>query len=348
MNFSSVRRIRLRCALVMISGALLLSSCGPLIHETKPKEEPVLQKKATVPHGFVSDEYIVVALQENETPADLALRFLGDRRRAWVIEEANRSVPLERGQLVVIPLKEGRGGLRPQGYQVVPVLCYHRFAEECSASLCMPAALFEEQMRYLKENGYRVISMSEFLQFVTYRCSIPEKSVVITLDDGYKSVYEIAYPILKKYGFTATLFIYTDFIGNSKSALTWDQLRQMKVDGFEVGSHTLSHCDLTRKREGESDQAFSERVREELSVSKKILDQKLGQNTAYVAFPYGEYDPAVLAVCQKVGYKLGFSVKNGENPFFSDPLTLKRDQILTKDMGSFMAKLKTFYDVPLR
>jgi peptidoglycan/xylan/chitin deacetylase (PgdA/CDA1 family) len=348
MDLPDKRRKGLKCILAMVVGALIVSSCGPLIHETKPKEEPILREKRTVPHGFVSEGYIVVELQRRETPADLALRFLGDRSRAWVIEEANKSVPFEEGQFIVIPLMEDRGGLTPDGYQMVPILCYHRFAERCSAPFCTPAAEFEEQLRYLKENGYRVIPLSEFQEFVTYSRSIPPKSVVITLDDGYQSIYEIAYPILKKYGFTATLFIYTNFIGSAKSAMTWDELRQMKADGFEVGSHSLSHCDLTRKKEGESDQAFLERVNEELVVSKQIIDQKLGQDTVYLAYPYGAYDPAVLALSQEAGYKLGFSVKNGGNPFFSDPLTIKRDQILVKDMAGFVAKLKTFYEVPLR
>jgi peptidoglycan/xylan/chitin deacetylase (PgdA/CDA1 family) len=348
MNCSGRKRKGLEWILAAVAGAFLLSSCGPLIQATKPRHEPVSRERNTVPHGFVSDEYIVVRLQKAETSADLALRFLGDRGRAWIIEEANRNVPFEKDQLIVIPLTEDKGGLTPQGYQVVPILCYHRFAEKCSASLCTPAALFEAQMRYLKENGYRVISLSEFHDFVSYRRSIPRKSVAITFDDGYRSVYDIAYPILKKYGFTATLFVYTDFIGNAKSAMTWEQLRQMKADGFEIGSHSLSHCDLTRKKAGESDQAFLERVREELLMSKQIIDQKLGQNTAYVAFPYGTYDPAVLALSQEVGYKLGFLVTQGGNPFFSDPLTIKRDQILMKDMESFVARLKTFYEIPLR
>ena len=150
MELSSKKRKGLRCTLAMVAGALIVSSCGPLIHETKPKAEPILLEKTTVPHGYVSEGYIVVELQGGETPADLALRFLGDRSRAWVIEEANRSVLFEKGQFIVIPLKEDRGGLRPEGYQDVPILCYHRFAERCSASFCTLAGVFEEQMRYLK------------------------------------------------------------------------------------------------------------------------------------------------------------------------------------------------------
>ena len=90
----------------------------------------------------------------------------------------------------------------------------------------MTTAVFSEQMRYLKENHYHVISMADLADFLAYRRALPAKAVVINLDDGYRSSYEIAYPILKAYGFTATLFIYTDFIGASANSLTWDQLQE--------------------------------------------------------------------------------------------------------------------------
>ena len=76
--------------------------------------------------------------------------------------------------------------------------------------------------------------------------------MAITIDDGYRSVYDLAYPILKKHNFTATLFIYTDFVDNSPNALTWEQLRELAQAGFEVEAHTITHADLTLKRKGES------------------------------------------------------------------------------------------------
>jgi peptidoglycan/xylan/chitin deacetylase (PgdA/CDA1 family) len=329
-------------------GLLFQSSCATLGVAPKTTEPAVSEEKPITPMIFESEEYIIYRLQGDETPVTLAKKFLGDTKHSWVIEEANEGTLFEKGQMIVIPLKEqNKGGLRADGYQAVPILCYHCFAETCKSSTCMPIRIFDKQMRYLKHNNYKVITLSELLDFLNYRYALPKRSVVITLDDGYRSAYDIAYPILKKYGFTATLLIYTDFVGISKSAITWDQLREMKADGFEVGSQTISHCDLTKKEAEEDDKAYIERVKRELLVSKQIIDRELKQNTIYLAFPYGRCDQRIVNMCDLVGYKMAFSVKRGGNPFFADPLNLKRDTILKRDMESFISTLETFYEFSL-
>jgi hypothetical protein len=243
---------------VVLGWAFSLSACASLSNLFEMKQETPELK----PLVFQSDDYVVTRLQGSETAEKLAERFLKDRKRAWVVEDANRGVPLERGRFIVIPLKEeSKGGLGADGYQTVPILCYHRLADQCESALCMTTPLFEAQMRYLKEKGYRVISLADLVDFLAYRRALPNKAVVINLDDGYRSTYDIAYPILKKYGFTASLFIYTDFIGACANSLTWEQLQKMKADGFEVGSHSLSHCDLCKKREGEEEEQYIQRVR---------------------------------------------------------------------------------------
>jgi peptidoglycan/xylan/chitin deacetylase (PgdA/CDA1 family) len=90
------------------------------------------------------------------------------------------------------------------------------------------------------------------------------------------------------------------------------------------------------------------RIKKELSASKEIIDKKLGQDTLYLAFPYGKYNPRVLQLAVEAGYELGLSVTRGGNPFFADPLRLRRNQILKADMNSFSARLKTFYPTSLR
>lgn len=334
----------------LIGACLLfqLSCVTPGLPPATPEKEIVPEKPAT-PTVFQSEDYIVYILQGGETSASLADRFLGDTGKSWIIEDANEDVPFEKDGAIVIPLKEeNKGGLAPDGYQIVPILCYHRFAESCNQNTCMPAHIFDQQMKYLKDNGFRVIGLDEILDFLQYRQAIPKKSVAITIDDGYKSGYDIAYPILKKYGFTATFFIYTDFVSASKNSVTWDQLRELKKDGFEIGSHTLSHCNLTKEEEGEDDKTYLARITKELKDSKRIIDNKLKQNTIHLSFPYGMYNQTILRICEQEGYKTSVSVERGGNPFFADPLFLNRDQILKEDLDSFASVLETFNRLSLR
>jgi len=325
---------------------LLIGIVGLVFYACVPATTMVTSPENTI---FRSKDYIVYQLQKTEAPADLALKFLGDKNKSWMIEEANPGVSFGNGNTIVIPLKShNKGGLSSDGYQTIPILTYHRFAKSCSSPLCMPENIFDFQMRYLKENGYHAITGDQLLAFLEYHQGIPQKSVLITMDDGYRSVYDIAYPILKKYGFTATIFIYTSFVEVSKTAITWNQLKQMKAAGFTIGSHTIDHSDLTNPKEGESEQAFIDRIKRELYGSKKIIDQKLEQNTYFLAYPYGYYDQKSVQIAKKAGYKVAMSVKRGGNPFFANPLTLRRDQILKRDKQIFITRLKTFKRLSLK
>jgi len=333
----------LRFSVILILMGMSLSvgfySCAPTSSAIPPPDKNL----------FRSEDYVVYRLSKAETPADLAERFLGDKKRAWVIEEANQGGIFESGRSVIIPLKDrNKGGLTAEGYQTIPILAYHRFAENCKSPLCMPVHIFELQMRYLKKNGYSVLTPEELLTFLEYHQSLPRKSVLITMDDGYRSVYNIAYPILKKYGFSAIFFIYTDFVGVSSSAITWDQLREMKANGFTIGSHTMFHSDLTKKKDGETETGFIARIKKELFGSKEIIDKKLGQDTYIFAYPYGKYDQRTIEFTRMAGYKIAMSVTRGGNPFFAYPLSLRRDQILKRNMQRFISRLKTFNPMLLK
>ena len=325
---------------VVITGLLAcLQACA-----TRPPAEP-LPAPETV---YRSKYFIVYSASEQRSPEELANRFLGDASKSWMIEEANGQRDFEGGQSIVIPLKiKNKAGLSRKGFQTVPVLTYHRFGDNCDSPLCMPARVFEAQLRYLKENGYHSVSPEELLAFLQYKQPLPKKSVWITMDDGYRSTYDIAYPILKKYGFTATMFVYTEFVNASRLAVTWSQLKEMQANGFTIGSHTISHSDLTKPRPGESTEDFIRRVRWELGESKRIIDKKLGQDTFVLAYPFGYYDRRAVNLAHEAGYTLAASVRRGGNPFFADPLALKRDQILKRDMDTFVSRLKTFYPLAL-
>jgi peptidoglycan/xylan/chitin deacetylase (PgdA/CDA1 family) len=308
--------------------------------ESKPGPS---EEKAQEPTYYQSESHVVYKLSGGETPATLAVRFLGDVEKAGGIEDENKGSSFEKGQWVVIPLQDkNKGGLQSDGYQVVPILSYQDFAEKCEAPHCTPRKILIHQMNYLKDNGYRVISLKDLLGFLEYKHGIPKKSVVITVDDGYRSFYEIAYPILNEYGFKATLFISTDLMRKSKNRVTWNQLKKIKADGFEVGSGCLSRTDLTKRRAKEREKAYLKRIENELVRSKKIIDRKLGQKTIYLAFPHGGYNQRILQLSEDAGYKIGLSVRKGSNPFFADPLSLKRNRITHRDMEHFIASLETF------
>lgn len=325
--------------LIVAGTGLLLCSCAPTMDVTRIPENNL----------YRSEDYIVCMLHGAVTPSKLAERFLGDKNKSWMIKEANPDVPFSRGRSIVIPLKDkNKGGIHEGGFQTIPILTYHRFSDSCNSPLCMPASVFDKQMRYLKEYGYHVLTPEELLAFLEYRQGLPKKSVVITMDDGYRSVYTIAYPILKKYGFTATVFVYTNFVGASDMAITWDQLRKLQKEGFTIGSHTVSHADLTKKKEGETENDFLVRITRELFESKKIIDRKLKQNTLIFAYPFGRYDQTTSQIVREAGYKVAMSVRRGGNPFFADPLTLRRDQILKKDLRTFISRLITFNNLSLK
>jgi peptidoglycan/xylan/chitin deacetylase (PgdA/CDA1 family) len=316
--------------------ALLVTGCAAT--------EPVVVPDASY---YASEDYVIYKLKPGDTAASVAAQFLGDARKAWAIEDANRLMAV--GKFIIVPLKlKNIGGICDNGFQTVPILCYHRFGDGCDSPLCVSAELFDHQMGYLRNQGYRVITPEQMLDFLSYRQAIPKKSVMITIDDGYRSVYDVAYPILKKYGYTATLFVYTDYVGVSSKAITWRQLRELKSNGFTIGSHTIMHSDLSKKGDNESDTEYKQRLHKELFDSKKIIDNALDQNTFFFAYPFGRVNPEALEMTREAGYRLAVTVNRGGNPFFSNALLLQRDMILKKDMATFKRRLKTFESFSLR
>ena len=298
--------------------------------------------------SYRSEDYFIAELQSETSSEALAEQYLKDPRRSWVIEEANPGTVFQKGKTIIIPLKDdNRAGLFREGFQVVPILCYHRIGKTCHSALCVSDSVFRAQLAYLKDNGYRTISLADLYDFISYRRAIPLRSVVITIDDGYRSSYDTAFPLLKEYGFTATLFIYTDFVEATPLSISWDQLREMKAAGFEVESKSVTHSDLTLKQAGESEADYETRIIRELNASKAILDRELQQDTRFLAYPFSKYDRWVLDQADAAGYRLGLTLEQGANPFFTDPLVLKRNLIQTEDLQNFSRRISTLTPVLL-
>ena len=337
--FGSRHRFVSTIACALLASFLVINGCagpGTVIPRSWPDE-------------YRSPERILHRFRPGDTPALLAQKYLGNAGLAWMVEDANGATSFTANRFIVIPLKiPNRGGIERNGYQTVPILCYHRFAASCDSPLCMPAATFERQLRYLRDNGYRVIGPEALAAFLDYRQAIPKKAIMITIDDGYRSVYDVAYPLLKKYGYTATLFIYVNFVGVSGQAITWDQLRKLKRAGFSIGSHSIAHSDLSKMKADETEKDYLARLKQEIFRSKQVIDAKLDQNTMIFAYPFGRHNAVSVSMARQAGYKLAVTVDRGGNPFFTDPYLLKRDQILKRNVTVFTSRLKTFTHDSLR
>lgn len=248
------------------------------------------------------------------------------------------------GQGIVIPFLEfEKGGLTLRQYQTVPIVAYHRLSKSKSDIMTVTEKAFEEQMKFLKEHGYRVISMNEFFDFIDFKREIPRKSVVITFDDGWRSFHEIAFPILKKYGYPATLFIYTDFVAQGSNTLDWKMLREVAQHGIDVQCHSRSHRYLDRQIGKENFQEYFEAVRKELVDSAKIIRERTGSDVKYLAYPYGDTSPLLIALLVKLGYRGAFTVDRGSNPFFIHPYQINRSMIYgTFSLKDFERNLVSF------
>ncbi len=210
-------------------------------------------------------------------------------------------------------------GMSPSG--MMGILTYHSL-DDSGSVLSTPPGRFAEQMRILSELGVRVVPLGQ-VRYELGSLRPPERLVAITFDDGFRSVYEHALPVLQRYGFPATVFLVTDYCGKTNAwpgqpltalrrpLLTWAQVREMSGAGITFGSHTRTHPDLrTLPPSG---------VEEELVLSKKIIEDAIGGPVDTFAYPYGAYNDTVRHLAEEhfalaCSTTLGF-VRPGSDPF---------------------------------
>lgn len=290
-----------------------------------------------------TDDFVVARIGIGDSAKSLAARYLGDPALARVIEEFNGDKGLSLGQQIVIPLNYAGGGVRANGYQIVPVLAYHGFSRKKSTKkMVVSEHDFSEQMRFLKENGYTVVGLDRLYDFIELKIPLPRKSVVITIDDGWCSLYEIAFPILKKYKYPATLFLYTDLVQN-RNCLNWNQLRQMVDQGLDVQCHTKSHRNLSEMAKDETFRQYFATVRDEIEGAEQLILQELGIKCRYAAYPYGAQNELIVSYLKKRGYRGAVTVERGGNPFFANPFLVQRSVIYGNyGIRQFAANLAVF------
>ena len=329
-------------------GIALLGGCATPKTETPPVTVPPVPPPSVAPPPVElrsSATFVAITAQEGNTFSSLAAKYLNDPSMEWWIADFNGLSTLTPGQSLIIPLKPyEKGGVSLEGYQTVPVLSYHNFSPDRSTNrMTVTKAAFEEQMKLLKDKGYRVITLDQLLGFLDFKSQIPPKSVVITIDDGWRSAFEIAMPILKKYGYPASLFVYTGLIVGSSKTLSWELIREMGENGIDIQGHTITHRMLTSVNKRESFKEYFDAIEREISESAKIIKAKVGKDVKYLAYPDGETNHLVIDLVKKDGYKAAFTVKRGGNPFYAHNYRLNRSMIYGDfDLTQFEKNLAVF------
>ncbi len=330
--------------------ALVLSACTTAPTSTPPLNEPAPTKAAApTATGEVlarSDRMVIYSPVAGESLRGIAARLLGSEDRDWQISEANGGVTkVDPGQPLIVPLKPmNPAGVRAGSFQTVPILCYHRLGT-VGGKMAVSPGNFAAQMEWLAKNDYRVIKLSQLGGYLDGKEALPPKAVVITFDDGYESVYKFAYPVLRKLGLPATMFVYTDFVGAGGDAVSWPQLVEMQASGLmDIQAHSKSHRNLIERVSGENEERYKRALDAETAGPRDLIESKLGTagQVRHYAYPYGDANELVLDALTRQKYTLAVTVNPGGNAFYAQPLMLRRTMIFgDHDLEAFKARLQT-------
>ncbi len=208
------------------------------------------------------------------------------------------------------------------------VFMYHRFGEDQYPSTSIRVDQFRQQMQYLRDGGFSVIPLAELVAFLSGNHVLPPKAIVITVDDAYRSIYKVAYPLLAEYGFPFTVFVSTDPLDSKlPDYLNWDQIREMASNGVTFANHGAGHIYMVERQPDESESRWQQRIGADIDKGWRRLTEELtGANKPFpgvFAYPYGEYDTGVALQLTKRGY-IAFGQQSGAVGKLSDRRILPR------------------------
>lgn len=238
----------------------------------------------------------------------------------------------------------------------VPILTYHYFGHYSRpqkgadlSELFVTSENFEKQMRFLKDKHYHVISLDELAKGMKQSKKFPHNTVVITIDDGHKSIFTYAYPTLKKYGFPAMVFLVSDYIGVKEDFLNWDEVREMSKNNISFGGHSRHHVVLCST-------ISKDVLWDEIAGCKEIIEKNIGSSISYFAYPCGAFSEEAEILLKKAGYKgacttnRGFDILNKLGLYELDRVSVRDSNPyfsfsnLYKPMR-FRSKLSGFYNL---
>ena len=221
------------------------------------------------------------------------------------------------------------------------VLMYHRFGEDTFPSTSIRVAQFEAHLEHLQDAGYSVVPLADVVAALDDGAALPDNAVAITIDDAYRSVYDVAFPMLRSYGYPFTVFVATDAVDQGLDAnMSWDQMREMAAYGATFANHGAAHTSVIEQTNGESQAQRLARIRLDIDEGWQRLSEELAPLPGVFAYPYGEYDSDSANLLQEMGLK-GFGQHSGAIGPGSDERALPRFPMAESfaDIAEFRTKV---------
>jgi peptidoglycan/xylan/chitin deacetylase (PgdA/CDA1 family) len=204
---------------------------------------------------------------------------------------------------------EARPVLPPPSAVEIPILVYHHVVpgrpsgSEVARLLFVTPDGFEQQLKFLRDNGYQSVAFDDLADCLEYGAPLPERPVILSFDDGWENQFTYGFPLLQQYGFTGTFYVVTNYLDHP-NFMTTDQLKTMIAAGMTIGDHTRSHPPLPSI-------GNPARLKDEIAGSKALLEERLGVAIDTFAYPYGSYTASVAAVVKAAGYRTARTVDSG-------------------------------------
>ena len=237
----------------------------------------------------------------------------------------------------------------------IPILMYHQVTPNIHPKFSrwsVTPKTFAIHMKILNLHNYISINLNQLEDYKNGKANLPRKPIIITFDDSYRDAIDFTVPILKANRFTAVFFVPTDCVGSHSHWLMpdlgfefpiidWDTVKFLDTNEFQVGSHSMTHPDLT--------ELTSEDCYKELAGSRKALEDHLGHEVVHLAYPHGLFDYRVRSIAAELGYHTASSVIRGFASRNDDPFALPRIEISGEDtLLDFVFKLRTAKKFKLR
>lgn len=224
----------------------------------------------------------------------------------------------------ILGLQAGYATTKSDEYPSAVVFMYHRFDENIYPSTNVTREQFAHHLAYLAQHNFAVWPLERLIAARISGETIPPRTVSLTIDDAYASVYSVAFPLLRQYQFPATVFVPTDAIdSNLRGYMNWEQMREMTTHGIVFGNHSHSHTSFAERSIKESDSEYQARIRQEITGAQQRIDHELGQQPRLLAYPYGEYRAEAHALATDMGY-IAFGQHSGAIPAGQSAIPLPR------------------------